>query len=55
LEVARHRIQELLGHVIGGAKVFLGADRKPTASNWRIKSRIPPTALWSGSSRYFRG
>jgi hypothetical protein len=24
LEVARHRIQELLGHVIGGAKVFLG-------------------------------
>ncbi len=27
LEVARHRIQELLGHVIGGAKVFLGGGQ----------------------------
>ena len=28
LEVARHRIQELLGHVIGGAKVFLGGGQE---------------------------
>ena len=27
-EVARHRIQELLGHVIGGAKVFLGGGQE---------------------------
>ena len=28
LEVARHRIQELLGHVIGGAKIFLGGGQE---------------------------
>jgi hypothetical protein len=28
LEVARHRIQELLGQVIGGAKVFLGGGQE---------------------------
>src|SRR5450759_3759945 len=28
LEVARHRIQELLGHVIGGATVFLGGGQE---------------------------
>jgi hypothetical protein len=28
LEVARHRIQELLGHVVGGAKVFLGGGQE---------------------------
>ena len=28
LEVAQHRIQELLGHVIGGAKVFLGGGQE---------------------------
>ena len=28
LEVARHRIQQLLGHVIGGAKVFLGGGQE---------------------------
>jgi hypothetical protein len=28
LEVARHRIQELLGHIIGGAKVFLGGGQE---------------------------
>ena len=28
LEVARHRIEELLGHVIGGAKVFLGGGQE---------------------------
>src|SRR5262249_57520885 len=28
LQVARHRIQELLGHVIGGAKVFLGGGQE---------------------------
>ena len=28
LEVARHRIPELLGHVIGGAKVFLGGGQE---------------------------
>jgi hypothetical protein len=28
LEVARHRVQELLGHVIGGAKVFLGGGQE---------------------------
>ena len=28
LEVARHRIQELLGHVIGDAKVFLGGGQE---------------------------
>jgi len=28
LEVARHRMQELLGHIIGGAKVFLGGGQE---------------------------
>ncbi|MET4363471.1 hypothetical protein ABIB06_004065 [Bradyrhizobium sp. LB8.2] len=28
LEIARHRIQELLGHVVGGAKVFLGGGQE---------------------------
>lgn len=28
LEVALHRIQELLGHIIGGAKVFLGGGQE---------------------------
>ncbi len=28
LEVARHRIQEILGHVIGSAKVFLGGGQE---------------------------
>jgi hypothetical protein len=28
LEVARHRIQELLGHVIGGAEIFLGGGQE---------------------------
>jgi hypothetical protein len=28
LEVARHRIQELLGHIIGGATVFLGGGQE---------------------------
>lgn len=28
LEVAQHRIQELLGHVIGGSKVFLGGGQE---------------------------
>jgi hypothetical protein len=28
LEVAQHRIQELLGHIIGGAKVFLGGGQE---------------------------
>jgi len=28
LEVSQHRIQELLGHVIGGAKVFLGGGQE---------------------------
>lgn len=28
LEVATHRIQELLGHIIGGAKVFLGGGQE---------------------------
>jgi len=28
LEIAQHRIQELLGHVIGGAKVFLGGGQE---------------------------
>jgi hypothetical protein len=28
LEVAKHRIQELLGHIIGGAKVFLGGGQE---------------------------
>jgi len=28
LEVAKHRIQELLGHVIGGSKVFLGGGQE---------------------------
>jgi hypothetical protein len=28
LEVARHRIQELLGHVLSGAKVFLGGGQE---------------------------
>jgi hypothetical protein len=28
LEVAQHRIQELLGHVMGGAKVFLGGGQE---------------------------
>jgi hypothetical protein len=28
LEIAQHRIQELLGHIIGGAKVFLGGGQE---------------------------
>jgi len=28
LEVARHRIRELLGHIIGGAKVYLGGGQQ---------------------------
>lgn len=28
LEIVQHRIQELLGHIIGGAKVFLGGGQE---------------------------
>ena len=28
LEIAQHRIQELLGHIIGGAKIFLGGGQE---------------------------
>jgi hypothetical protein len=28
LEISRHRIQELLGHVVGGAKIFLGGGQE---------------------------
>ena len=28
LEVAQHRVQELLGHIIGGAKIFLGGGQE---------------------------
>jgi hypothetical protein len=28
LEIAHHRIQELLGHIIGGAKIFLGGGQE---------------------------
>jgi hypothetical protein len=51
LEVARHRIQELLGHIIGGAKVFLGggqeangielADKVQDAANSAMERLFP--------------
>jgi hypothetical protein len=51
LEVARHRIQEFLGHVIGGAKVFLGggqeangielADKVQDSSNSALERLFP--------------
>ena len=48
LEVARHRIQELLGHVIGGAKVFLGGGQGARFRGQRIGEALP-AVLGSGS------
>jgi hypothetical protein len=42
LEVARHRIQELLGHVIGGAKVFLGGGQE--ANGIELANKVQDSA-----------
>jgi hypothetical protein len=42
LEVAGHRIQELLGHVIGGAKVFLGGGQE--ASGIELADKVQDSA-----------
>jgi hypothetical protein len=42
LEVARHRIQELLGHVIGGTKVLLGGGQE--ASGIELADKVQDSA-----------
>jgi hypothetical protein len=42
LEVARHRIQELLGHVIGGAKIFLGGGQE--ANGMELADKVQDSA-----------
>jgi hypothetical protein len=42
LEVAQHRIQELLGHIIGGAKVFLGGGQE--ASGIELADKVQDSA-----------
>jgi hypothetical protein len=42
LEVAKHRIQELLGHVIGGSKVFLGGGQE--ASGIELADKVQDSA-----------
>lgn len=42
LEVARHRIQELLGYVIGGVKVFLGGGQE--ASGIELADKVQDSA-----------
>jgi hypothetical protein len=54
LEVALQRIQGFLGHIIGGAKVFLGGGAEATALNWPTRFRIRPTAPWCGCFRSFQ-
>ncbi len=41
-EVAKHRIQELLGHIIGGAKVFLGGGQE--ANGIEIADKVQDSA-----------
>ncbi len=42
LEVSQHRIQELLGHIIGGAKVFLGGGQE--ASGIELADKVQDSA-----------
>lgn len=42
LEVARHKIQELLGQIIGGAKVFLGGGQE--ANGIELADKVQDTA-----------
>ena len=42
LEVSQHRIQELLGHIIGGAKVFLGGGQE--ANGIELADRVQDSA-----------
>ena len=43
LAVAQHRIQELLGHIIGGAKVFLGGGQEATGIE--LADKVQDSAL----------
>ncbi len=41
-EIARHRIQELLGHIIGGAKIYLGGGQE--ASGIELADKVQDSA-----------
>ncbi len=41
LEISQHRIQELLGHIVGGAKVFLGGGVRESKSVTFLNESLP--------------